>query len=223
MVLSNKDALVNISWNCLGNVSIARMEKRFLVRAETFPIKTHLYIDLVSVNQQVWGLSSGNRPQSRMLRPTHTYSDLWVTLTHRRLLSLTMTMAICVCINIGSIQVFSQAHSCFQPQGMKLLGWASMPTARLCQVCQKHKSPFRRRCVHCRKMVAPGCCPEWCLVKDFGRQTAGDEWVLVGVCRPCARRQLDACITHALPDLPTSLQQVLLSDDLRSQIMAFIL
>ena len=167
--------------------------------------------------------ASGNRPQSPMLRPTHTYSDLWVMLTRRRLLCLTMTMAICVCINIDSIQVLSQAHSCFQPQGKKLLGLASMPKPRFCQVCQKHRSSFRRRCVHCRKMVAPGCCPEWCLFEDFGHQTAGDEWVLVGVCRPCARRQLDACITHALQELPTRLQQDLLSDDLRSQIMAFIL
>ena len=71
-------------------------------------------------------------------------------------------------------------------------------------------------------MVAPGCCPEWCLVKDFGRLGEG-EWLLTGVCRPCARRQLDARITDVLPDLPIRLQQVLLSGDLRSQVMAFIL
>ena len=166
--------------------------------------------------------ASGNRPQSRMLRPTHTYSDLWGMLSRSKLLCLTMTMAICVCIHIDSIQVLSQAHSRFQPQGKKLLGWASMPKTIVCEVCQQHKSAFRRRCVHCHKMVGPGCKPEQCLFEDFAFWTAGQR-VLVGVCRPCARRQLEASIMDALPLLPSGLQQVLLSYDLRSQIMVLIM
>ena len=60
-------------------------------------------------------------------------------------------------------------------------GMAPRARAKRCQVCWVHSSSFRRRCVRCHHMVAPGCYPEHCLAVDFGE--CDDE--LFGVCRPC--------------------------------------
>ena len=54
-----------------------------------------------------------------------------------------------------------------------------MPSNPWCQHCQAHRSRFRRLCKGCAKLVAPGCLPQRCLVRDA---YSGDHF---SICRSC--------------------------------------
>ena len=82
-------------------------------------------------------------------------------------------------------------------QGSWLLIWlASMPRARTCQLCFRHRSCYRRLCVACRRFVGPGCLPERCLWVDI---PGGP--VPRGLCWPCAPRCIPAKIKLLARDL----------------------
>ena len=54
-----------------------------------------------------------------------------------------------------------------------------MPSTKRCQHCRAHRSKFRRLCNGCAKLVAPGCVPQHCLVRDA---YYGDHF---SICRSC--------------------------------------
>ena len=70
----------------------------------------------------------------------------------------------------------------FQFQARAFRAMAPRRRAKTCQVCWMHRSSWRRQCVRCQCMVAPGCYPDNCLAYDFPAPVGE----LLGVCRPCA-------------------------------------
>ena len=71
----------------------------------------------------------------------------------------------------------------------------AMVSVKRCQHCYAHRSANRRRCAGCGLMVAPGCWPEQCLVRD---SQSGDGF---NVCRTCwgnRHRQILKCTAQNL-------------------------
>ena len=76
--------------------------------------------------------------------------------------------------------------------------------SKKCQVCWQHSSANRRLCINCDALVAPGCWPEQCLFLDYWPDGTG-------LCRPCARLQLQVAIRPLAAILPDALDFVLRS------------
>ena len=74
------------------------------------------------------------------------------------------------------------------------------PKPKRCQICWNHRSSFRRQCIGCQLLVAPGCLPELCLFRDYSAER--------GLCRHCARRQLQVAVQLLAATLPSALDVV---------------
>ena len=96
------------------------------------------------------------------------------------------------------------------PQRLKWLGslqvgtrppgtWTMRQVGRrgMCQVCWHHRSEYRRECIGCHCLVAPGCYPEDCLYRDYG--------LFTGLCRPCGKKVLQQSVKRLAATLPQAL------------------
>ena len=54
----------------------------------------------------------------------------------------------------------------------------------------------------CKRLTAPGCEPEYCLFRKF-------EDSIVGVCRPCADRDLPHAVRQLARTIPRALELVI--------------
>ena len=71
---------------------------------------------------------------------------------------------------------------------------------RPCELCKVVKDRFNRKCLHCGVKVCPRHRCD-CLAQDFHSPEEEDS-PLIGVCRPCATRQLEGRISWCFQIFP---------------------
>ena len=78
------------------------------------------------------------------------------------------------------------------------------PPQKICNLCQLHRSSYRRQCLGCERLVGPGCFPEECLAVDLGDR----DGIGRGICRECSPRVLPSKLAVICRRLPRALEEV---------------
>ena len=73
-----------------------------------------------------------------------------------------------------------------------------------CELCELHRSCYRRQCLGCNRLVGPGCFPEECLAVDLGVR----DGIRRGICRECSPRVLPSKLAVICQRLPRALEEV---------------